>query len=136
VKAKSAEVSALPSKVRVVINKLRNHEELNGVYEMLPLQQQQRPKFLQVEPNQKGVLHWHTRKNFHVMKNGRFIKPEEGVGIWSLSFLESMREMRMYFCSNELMPFFKPLDYDGCKWEWLPHKSRFDLLKNFDIEKI
>jgi len=35
VKAKSAEVSALPSKVRIVI-KLRNHDELNGVSEMFP----------------------------------------------------------------------------------------------------
>lgn len=136
VKAKSAEISALQSKVRVVIDKLRAHEELNGTYEMmLPQKGEDRPQFLQVEPHRKGVLHWQKRKDFSVMKNGNWIKPEEGVGLWMLSLVEAQSDMRMYFCSNELMPFFKPLDYDGCKWEWLKKKKRFVFLKNFDITR-
>jgi len=136
VKAKSAEISALQSKVRVVINKLRAHEELNGTYEMvLPQKGQDRPQFLQVEPHRKGVLHWKKREDFSVMKDSNWVKPEEGVGLWMLSLVGAQSDMCMYFCSNELMPFFKPLDYDGCKWEWLKKKSRFVFLKNFDITR-
>jgi len=137
VKAKFAEISALQSKVRIVIDKLRAHDELNGTYEMmLPKKGEDRPQFRQVEPHRKGVLHWQKRQDFKVMKDGKWISPKDGVGLWMLSLIENHREMRMYFCSNELMPFFKPCDYDGCKWEWLKKEQRFELLKNFDITRM
>ena len=53
-----------------------------------------------------------------------------------LSPVDALKDMRMYFGSNEQMPFFNPSDYDGCKWEWVPKKSRFELLKNFEITRM
>jgi len=140
VKAKAAEIAGLQHKVRIKIDKLETHRELNGTYEMeLPewnLESEGRPWFVQVEPHKKGILHWEIRKNFQVLKNREWVKPDSGVGLWVLSPVENLKDMRMYFGSNELMPFFNPLDYDGCKWEWVPKKSRFDLLKNFEITRL
>jgi len=140
VKAKAAEIAGLQRKVRIVIDKLESHKDLNGTYEMhIPPKSgkvdQERPKFFQVDPHRKGVLHWETRNNFQVLKDKEWVKPKAGVGLWVLSPVDSLRDMRMYFASNEQMPFFKPLDYDGCKWEWIPKKNSFDLLKNFEITR-
>merc|ERR1719285_767782 len=140
VKAKAAEIAGLQRKVRIKITKLEAHKELNGTYEMVLPQNEgkrsERPKFIQVKPHRKGILHWEIRKNFQVLKNRVWVCPEGGVGLWVLSPVDALKDMRMYFGSNELMPFFPPLDYDGCKWEWVPKKSRFDLLKNFEITRL
>jgi len=140
VKAKEAEIAGLQQKVRIVIDKLEAHNELNGTYEMvLPRRRDgtepERPKFIQIEPQKKGILHWEIRKNFQVLKDKNWVKPEAGVGLWVLSPVDALKDMRMYFGSNEEMPFFKPTDYDGCKWEWIPKKNRFDLLKTFEITR-
>jgi len=136
VKAKAAEIAGLQNTIRIVVDKLQSHRDLNGVYEMvLPSNDQDRPTFVQVEPQRKGIFHWEVRKNFQVLKDGKWVKPDEGVGLWVLSPIDALKDMRMYFGSNELMPFFKPLDYDGCRWEWIPKKNRFDLLKSFDITR-
>merc|ERR1719285_1372645 len=74
VKAKAAEIAGLKPKVRIKLDKLEAHKELNGTYEMvLPERtegaESERPKFIQVEPHRKGILHWEIRKNFQVLKN-------------------------------------------------------------------
>jgi len=140
VKAKEAEIAGLQQKVRIVIDNLEAHKDLNGTYEMVFPQRSdggepERPKFIQVEPERKGILHWEIRTNFQVLKNKEWIKPEKGVGLWVLSPVDALKDMRMYFGSNEEMPFFKSMDYDGCKWEWIPRKNRFDLLKNLEITR-
>jgi len=140
VKAKAAEIAGLQRKVRIVIDKLESHTALNGTYEMhLPPKNgevdQERPKFYQVDPHRMGVLHWEVRKNFQVLKDKEWVNPKAGAGLWVLSPVDTPKDMRMYFASNEQMPFFKTLDYDGCKWEWKPKKNRFDLLKNFEITR-
>jgi len=140
VKAKAAEIAGLQREVRIAIDKLDSHKELNGVYEMvLPPRngeaEPERPKFIQVEPHSKGVLHWEKRKNFQVLKDMKWITPKSGAGLWVLSPVDALRDMRMYFASNEQMPFFKSLDYDSCKWQWIPKKNSFELLKNFEITR-
>jgi len=141
VKAKAAEIAGLQSKVRIKIDKLEAHKELNGTYEMvLPERtertESERPKFIQVEPHRKGILHWELRKEFSVLVDREWVKPDAGVGLWVLSPVDALKDMRMYFGSNEQMPFFPPSDYDGCKWEWIPRKNRFELLKNFEITRM
>jgi len=139
VKAKAAEIAGLQREVRIKITKLEAHKELNGTYEMVLPQSEakrsERPKFIQVEPHRKGILHWEIRKKFQVLQNRDWVMPEAGVGLWVLSPMNALKDMRMYFGSNEELPFFKPMDYDGCKWEWVPKKNRFELLKDFEITR-
>jgi len=139
VKAKAAEITGLQRRVRIKITKLEAHKELNGIYEMVLPESEgkrsERPKFIQVEPHRKGILHWEIRKNFQVLQNREWVRPEAGVGLWVLSPVDALNDMRMYFGSNEELPFFTPRDYDGCKWEWVPKKGRFELLKDFQISR-
>merc|ERR550534_1340252 len=77
VKAKAAEIAGLQREVRIKITKLEAHKELPE----WNLESEGRPWFVQVEPQKKGILHWEIRKNFQVLKNREWVKPDSGVGL-------------------------------------------------------
>lgn len=82
--------------------------------------------YFQVQPHQRGVMHWEKRPGFKVLEGGTWVEPPNGAGLWIVSPVEQPETLQVYFASDERHPFQESRNgYDQCRWEWDEGKQHF-----------
>jgi len=99
----------------VLVQGLVQTPHLNGIY-ILDSTRHINDKVFYRKRVGKAVLSWQLKPQWKVLKNGDWVTPPEGTGIWHISH-DFESDLMVYVASSEDCPFIKPKEYDGFIWE-------------------